>query len=292
MTITEKRPLSLSDVSATMLLTLYARAMESQSPNPIIVDEKAVELFERLKPLAAQAKGELYRKVVEDDLPDMLKYTMSLRARHFDNKARDFLQRNPDGVIVNLGCGLDTRFFRLDDGRLHLFDLDLPDVIALKRRLLTETDRYQFIASSVLDFDWMDQLDGERPHIFLAEGLFMYLPLNDVKALVLTLQERFPGCELVCEVFNSSWLHGRRGRITRRKLQNNMSMGAGAMFKSGLQDSDTMEQWGSGIQYLGDWSFVDEDEPKLGILRLTRHLDSFRKIQFVVHYRLNPLINQ
>jgi O-methyltransferase involved in polyketide biosynthesis len=115
----------------------------------------------------------------------------------------------------------------------------------------------------------------------------MYLPLDDVKALVLALQDRFPGCELVCEVFNDSWLHGWRGRTTRRKLQNNMSMGSGAMFQSGLHDSDTMEQWHSGIQFLDDWSFVDADEPKLGVLRLMRHWQMFRKLQWVVHYRLN-----
>ncbi|MAT99875.1 MAG: hypothetical protein CL608_22260 [Anaerolineaceae bacterium] len=278
---------SLGDVSETMLLTLYARAMESQSPNPILVDEKAVELFNRLKPLAAEQEGNLYHKVVEGDLPDLLKYTMSLRARHFDRQARDFLQRHPDGAVVNLGCGLDTRFFRLDDGRLHLYDLDLPDVIALKRQLVKETDRYQMIASSVLDFGWMDELVRERPYLFLAEGLFMYLPLADVKALVLELQDRFPGCELVCEVFNESWLHGWRGRIMKRKLQNDMSMGSDAMFQSGIADSEAMAQWRSGIEFVDDWSFVDADEPKLGVLRLMRHWSMFRKLQWVVHYRLN-----
>ncbi len=281
--------LSLSDVSATMLLTLYARAMESQSPRPILVDEKAVELYERLKPLARQAEGELYRKVVQGDLPRMLNYTMSLRARHFDRLAQDFLRRHGDGVVVNLGCGLDTRFFRLDDGRLQLFDLDLPEVIALKRHLLPERERYKFVASSVLDFEWMEQLEAKRPAIFLAEGLFMYLPLDAVKALVLALRDCFPGSELVCEIFNNRWLQGWRGRIMRRKLQNTMSIGEDAIFQSGLDDSDSMEQWGEGIQYLGDWSFVDEDEPKLGVLRLFRHWDMIRKVQWVVHYRLNAV---
>lgn len=85
---------------------------------------------------------------------------MALRARHVDQKARDFLEWHPEGVIVNLGCGLDTRFYRLDGGRLHLFDLDLPEVIDLKRQLLAETERYHFVASSVLDFDWMDMVQG------------------------------------------------------------------------------------------------------------------------------------
>ena len=190
-------------------------------------------------------------------------------------------------MIVNLGCGLDTRFYRIDDGRLHLFDLDLPDVIALKRQLLAETDRYRFIAASVLDHEWMNQLDEKRPTLFLAEGLFMYLPIADVKALVLALQARFPGSELVCEVFSAKWLQGWRYRIIENKLQNTMSMGEGAMFRSGLVDSNEMEQWHEGLQLLDDWTYFDENEPKLGPVRLLRHWEMMRKIQWVVHYRLN-----
>ncbi|MEZ4716111.1 MAG: class I SAM-dependent methyltransferase [Caldilineaceae bacterium] len=118
-------------------------------------------------------------------------------------------QRHPDGMLVNLGCGLDTRFQRLDDGVLELTDLDLPTVIALKRALLPEEDRYRMIASSILDFAWMDLIPARgRRILFLAEGVFMYLPESDVRNLVLTLQQRFPGCELLCEVFNRKWLEG------------------------------------------------------------------------------------
>ncbi|MCA9969014.1 MAG: class I SAM-dependent methyltransferase, partial [Anaerolineales bacterium] len=286
-TVSENRPLSLSDVSATMLLTLYARALETLSPDPILVDEKAVALRERLNPLLDPAADELSRKLAQGDLPPALLQTMSLRARHFDRQAEAFLGRRPDGAIVNLGCGLDTRFDRIDDGRLQFYDLDLPDVIALKRQLVAETDRYQFIASSVLDFAWMDRLAGQRPYLFLAEGLFMYLPLADVRALVLALQARFPGSELLCEVFNANWLQGWRQRVVQNKLQNSMAMGAGAMFQSGLRASDEMEQWGEGLQFLDDWTYFDENEPKLGAIRLLRRWDALRKIQWVVHYRLN-----
>jgi len=287
MTVSENRPLSLSDVSATMLLTLYARALETLSPDPILVDEKAVALRERLNPLLDPAADELSRKLAQGDLPPALLQTMSLRARHFDRQAEAFLGRRPDGAIVNLGCGLDTRFDRIDDGRLQFYDLDLPDVIALKRQLVAETDRYQFIASSVLDFAWMDRLAGQRPYLFLAEGLFMYLPLADVRALVLALQARFPGSELLCEVFNANWLQGWRQRVVQNKLQNSMAMGAGAMFQSGLRASDEMEQWGEGLQFLDDWTYFDENEPKLGPIRLLRHWEALRKSQWVVHYRLN-----
>lgn len=73
----------------------------------------------------------------------------------------------------------------------------------------------------------------------------------------------------------------------KRKLQDDMAMGTDAMFQFGLQDSDSMAQWHSGIQFLDDWSYVDADEPKLGVMRLFRHWNMLRKIQWVVHYRLN-----
>lgn len=287
------RPLTLSDLSATMLLTLFARAAEAESSSPILVDEQAVVLRDQLLPLIARGEGKLCRQLAVGDLPTMLVRTMALRGRHFDQQTRDFLRRHANGVIVNLGCGLDTRFQRLDDGRLQLYDLDLPPVIAVKRRLVAETERYLLVGSSVLDFGWMEKVgDGERPYLFLAEGLFMYLPAEKVKELVLALQERFPGCELVGEVFNARWLQGWRGRMVNNKMQRQLSMGEGAMFQSGLHHSAEMEGWGPGIHFLDDWSYFDEDDPKMGILRLFRHWDWLRKMQWTVHYRLAELENR
>lgn len=285
----DNHAIRLSDVSSTMLLTLFSRAHETLSPRPLIVDRQAVALRDRLRPLLAQSDSKLQQRLAQDKLPSMLVTTMALRARHYDRTARAFLETHPDGVIVNLGCGLDTRFHRLDDGRLLLFDLDLPDVIALKRQLLAESERYRFIASSVLDFAWMDELATwrERPFLFLAEGLFMYLPPDGVKALVLRLQERFPGCELLCEVFNGRWLEGWRRKVVSRRLQRGLDIGADAVFQFGISESEAFEQWRDGIQFLDDWSYFDAEDPQLGWMRWLGRWDLFRKMQWSVHYRLN-----
>lgn len=281
--------MNLTDVGATAFLTLAARALESQTAVPIIHDPEAVRLYEAIKPMLANKKGKLYRMIVEEKLPPMLAVTVSQRARRFDRYVRDFLQRQPNGVVVNLGCGLDTRFQRLDDGQLVLYDLDLPEMIAVKRTLVAENERYRLLAASVLDIDWMQELreGGKRPFLFLAEGLFMYLLPDDVKRLVLSLQMAFPGCELVAEVFNGRWLHGWRGRMTRNKMQRDLGIGHDASFRSGLTSSNEMEQWHPGITFLDDWSYFDDDEPKLGLLRLFRHIELFRKMQWVVHYKLS-----
>ncbi len=278
----------VSNVSTTAFITLYARALESQRPNPILSDPGAVQLAETLRPMLAASDRALCRKLADDDLPSLLIATMALRGRRMDAYARDFLARHEGGTVVNLGCGLDTRFQRIDDGRVVVVDLDLPPMIALKRTLLAEGPRYHFLAASVLDFAWMNSLPAlaPPPYLFIAEGLFMYLPADDVRSLVVTLRRRFPGSELVCEVFNSFWLRPRMKRIVDRKLKRQFAFGDDNTFQSGLDDSDSMEAWDTGIRLLDEWSYFDDGEPKLGALNLMRHVPLLRKTQWTVHYAL------
>jgi O-methyltransferase involved in polyketide biosynthesis len=110
----------------------------------------------------------------------------------------------PTRTIRDLGCGLDTRFERLDDGQVEWYGLDLPDVIELRKELLDETPRSHFIGCSVLDFSWMDALSSQagKPILFLAEAMLVYLEEADVKRLAQALAKRFPGAELVCDAYS------------------------------------------------------------------------------------------
>ncbi|MFA5078972.1 MAG: class I SAM-dependent methyltransferase, partial [Dehalococcoidia bacterium] len=201
---------TISDISSTMLVTLYCRAMESRSRDPVINDPQAVRIADAINSRLASSDNRLYRDLARGKLDKKLRVFISLRARRFDDYARAFLLDNPGGTVVNLGCGLDTRFWRIDDGKLSFFDLDLPDVIEIKRKLCRETERYHMIASSVLDYNWLWLLENKTggPVLFLAEGLFMYLEKKAVRELVLKLQASYPGCELICEVVNESMIHG------------------------------------------------------------------------------------
>lgn len=276
----------ISSVSATAFITLFARALETQTHSPILSDPQAVTIVEKLRPHFARSQRALEQQLAVGRIPPMVMVTMALRARRMDAYARDFLARHPGGVIVNLGCGLDTRFHRIDDGRVVVYDLDLPAMIELKRTLLDEGERYRFVAASVLDFTWMERLDASMPHLFIAEGLFMYLREEEVKALVVELRRRFPGSELVCEVFNRFWLRDSWKAWVDRKMQRQLGFSADATFHSGLEDSREMEQWAEGVRFLGDWSYFDDGEPKLGVFNLLHHVSFFRKIQWTVHYRL------
>jgi methyltransferase (TIGR00027 family) len=286
---TELFSISLSDVAATSLITLYCHALESQSRNPIITDPKAVELMQLFNSELAKSENKLHRNMANGKLDQKMMVHIALRARRYDQYVKDFLKQASNAIIVNIGCGFDTRFYRLDNGQVDFYDLDFPEVIEIKQKVLTENSRYHFIASSVLDYEWMERLFQPRirPVMFVAEGVFMYLYTAEVRELVLKLQSEFPGSELVCEVFNALWLTKPWKRMINLKMQRELHMGKEATFNFGIRASRDMEKWNSGIEFLDDWTYLDEPEPKIGWLRLLRHVELFRKTQWTVHYRLN-----
>lgn len=280
--------LQISAVSETLFMPLYALALESQSRHPIMVDEGAVELTQRLNEAFAASDKGVYKRLVRGNLPKMLVSSLTLRIRHYDRCVRDFLDRQPEGIVVNLGCGLNERCRRVDNGRVRCYDLDLPEVIALRRQLLPETDRWHFIATSVLDMAWFDALPDEpgQRFLFVAEGLFMYLPADDVRTLVTTLHERYPGAELIAEIAHQKIVRMMQGRLGRGKFRRQFGMSQNVVYHFGLEDSRQMEAWALGIKFLDDWTYFDEDEPKLGWIRLFAWLALVRRAQWTARYRL------
>lgn len=279
----------LSAVSESLFIPLYCRAMETESEKPIIVDRKAVEITRLLDPQFIKSESKLYRTLAGRTLHSKLPVTMALRTRRFDEYVKNFARQNDKVVVVNLGCGFDTRFGRIDDGRMIWYDLDFPEVITAKEMFIQESERYRFIRSSVLEFSWIDSIRESEgcSFIFLAEGLFMYLQPDMVKSLVFELQRRFPGAELVCEVTNEHWVRRMQKGYYRRKFQRQLHLSEGAVFRFGISRSADMEGWGKGIEFLDEWTYFDENEPKLGWFRLFRNFELLRKVQWIVHYRLN-----
>ncbi len=285
---TGKFEVRISDISSTMLVTLYCRSLESRSRHPVLHDPEAVRITGALDGILAGSQDRLYRDLALGKLDKKLRVFISLRARRFDDYARAFLLDNPGGTVVNLGCGLDTRFWRIDDGKLNFYDLDLPDVIEIKRKLCRETERYQMIASSVLDYNWLSLLENKTggPVLFMAEGLFMYLEKKDVRELVLRLQSSNPGCELVCEVVNESVVHGWLKTAMNMRMHRQLHVGGGATFLSGIRDGKEMESWSPGITLMDEWSYFDRAEKKLGLARLMGAIRWMRRLQWTVHYKL------
>lgn len=260
---------NLNAVSQTLMIPLYFRAMESQRPDALVRDPKAVELVGQLDYDFSGVQR------LKDEQVNYL-----LRMREFDRQARAFLAEHPDGVIVDLGCGLDTRFERVDNGQVEWYGLDLPEVIELRKELLDETPRSHFIGCSVLDFSWMDALSGQAgKHIlFLAEAMLVYLEEADVKRSVQALAERFPGAELVCDAYSPVVVrfHPRPPDMPRPRW--------------GLKDDRDVEVWAPGIRLLSQWYYFDKPEPRLGVFQIMRYVPFIARVVRIVHYGLGEAV--
>jgi O-methyltransferase involved in polyketide biosynthesis len=241
----EKAKITLTPEQETLLIVLYAKG---QPDNPLFFDPKAREILDQVDYDFSRLRVP-YKTVV----------LVCQRAKKLDAVTREFLSGNPGGVVLHLGCGLDNRFWRVDDGQVAWYDLDMPPVIELRQRFFPNNARYHHIASSVTDLDWMEQVNAEgRAVLVIAEGLLMYLGEEDVQRLFLHLQKTFPGCRLIADVFS---------RLTARSATRHASLHqTGARLGWGVDDPSEIETWTPGIKLLEEWYF--SDDPDLDLLSL------------------------
>jgi methyltransferase (TIGR00027 family) len=288
----EDLPLDVSELSETLLIPLYARAIESRSKDPIIIDRRAVEITQALNESFQHSDSKLHKRLLTGKLrrwsSRQLAVALSLRTRRFDRYCLNFLKRNPNGCVVELGCGLSTRFTRIGNEKARWYDLDLPEVIRIKERFFNETDNYRFIRSSVTDLEWMNMINHrDGPVLFIAEGLLMYLHESEVRPLIIALQNRFPGCELVCEVVSAFVVHTLSHKLWRRKFQKDHCLGEDVTFHFGVNASSDLEKWHEGIELLDEWTYFDGREKKLGWTGLLGRLKIIKRTQWIVHYALH-----
>jgi O-methyltransferase involved in polyketide biosynthesis len=115
----------------------------------------------------------------------------------------------------------------------------------------------------------------------------MYLDGEKVKELILKMQARFPGSELVCEVVTAIFTRSPWNRMVALKLNTQMGVGKGAAFTFGVRNSRELETWHTGIEYLDDWSYFDTRHPRLGWVGVLGKMKAMRNVQYTVHYRLH-----
>lgn len=176
-----------------MLATLYAKALDADSPKSILHDRYAKDAVERIDYDWAATTITARRAP-----------SVAIRSAHFDNWARQFLAAHPEATVLHVGCGLDARVFRLDPGPgVQWYDIDYPAVISLREQVYPAREHCRTVAASVTDPRWLAEIPADRPALFLGEGLTMYLTKDDGLALLRRVVDRFPSGELQFDAFNT-----------------------------------------------------------------------------------------
>ncbi len=279
-------PQALNDISATAIMTLACHAIDAQAKRSILNDQVAVGTINWLKSRLNREPSTLLKKVFEGRLDSKLWVHIALRAKQYDHYVQNFLNKHPDAVVVNIACGLDDRFGRVDNGQVDFYDLDLPDILKLKALRFPPQGRYHQIAQSVFDYTWMDQLPKDRPLLLLAEGLFMYCQEAEVKGLLLALESRFSGCEFVFELFNRFWMSSWRKPILNLILKQKLRFDPNAQMTFGLRTGQEIKSWHPHFKLLEEWTYFDTKDPRIGWMRWAGKLPFVRKTLWTMRWQL------
>ena len=225
-----KEKIRLSGVPETMLQTIYARAKESRGRGAIH-DAKAEEIIEKLDYDFSLA-----------DKDTAMRSGVIARTIVLDRMTKEWLASHPGAVVVNIACGLDTRCYRMS-GYAHWYNLDLPETMAVREKLLPESGTISQIAMSAME-DWGSKISEQNvPVLIVIEGLTMYLNAKDVQQIFAVISNRFPKATVFVETMNPM--------IVKRFKEKSIE-GSHAKFTWGVKNGVAL------AALLPDFRFVEE----------------------------------
>ena len=242
--------ITLTGVPETMLQTVYARARESAGRGAIR-DETAEQIigsldydFSLAEKDTAMRSGVIARTIVLDRLVGA------------------WLGRHPGTVVVNLACGLDTRCYRMS-GYAHWYNLDLPETIAVREKLLPESGEISQIAMSAMD-DWSREItEHDAPAIVIIEGLTMYLSEKDVKEIFDVINKRFEHVTVLVETMSPTMV---------KRMKEKSIEGSKAKFTWGVKDGKELAKLLPNFRHIEDHSLAEGMAEFIPIFKLLKKI--------------------
>lgn len=239
----------LKGVCETLLIPLWARAYETKREDSIIKDYKAVDMMDKIDYDFSKFEGTW-----------MSQTGVAVRTKILDDEVKKFINKNVNSIIINIGCGLDTRFERVDNGKTSWYDLDVAEVIELRKQFFKDTKRYKMIAKSVFDYSWMDEIDFKNKNIMvISEGVLMYFKEEQIKELLDKMHKKFKKLECLFEIMSPFMVKNSKRHDTVNKTT--------AAFSWGIKSGKVLEEYNSHLKFLEEFNFYDYYKDRWRFLR-------------------------
>jgi O-methyltransferase involved in polyketide biosynthesis len=248
--------INLSQEKATLLIPLFGKAKEYLSKSPLIIDEKAVWIVNQIDYDFQSLK-----------IPEKTNKLMCLRAKLIDNLVNDMLLKRNRSTVIHLGCGLDSRYNRINNSDVDWYDVDFQEVIDIRKHFYKETDKYHLIGSSVTESEWIAKIPKAKDrYIVIAEGLFMYLKEDEIKTLTMRLNASIGSYTLIFDAYSS---------LTAQRAKSHPSIKkTGAVIQWGIDNPEELLKWGLDIRFVAERYFMENEA--------IRNLDSKMRIMFKI----------
>jgi len=236
--------IDLGTVQETLMIPLWARAEETRKSHPIINDPYAKDIV---------AKIEYDFSKIGSGQTKSHQLVWPIRAYNFDDSVQKFLAHNTNSAVVNIGAGLDTTFQRIDDGRVLWINLDLPDVVTLRQKLIPDSEREITIAKSVFDYTWINDiahLIKGRTVLFMAAGVFCYFERFEIESLFRKLADTYPSAHVLFDAMSSKlWVS-----LTNRAVLRQSGMDSSVLMKWYLKKASHLRKWMETIKVIEQYS--------------------------------------
>ncbi len=268
----------LGVVEDTLFVPMLGRIYASEHCKNVLYDQAALDL-----------KSELPKDILENGLNRQSEYNLiasASRSANMDRYIKEFIQRNPSGVIVQLGCGLETTFSRNDNGMTKWYAIDLPNVIEYRKDLLPESEREKYIAGDAFSEEWVKQVReevGDVPLLLIASGLFYYFEEEQVIQLFRMLQGK-GYIEVVFDTVNHSGM-----TMMRKKYMKQVGHADAQVFFYVDDGSELVKKIGGNIQLLAEekyYSHIPQDGLKLGTKVSMTVSDIFKMVK-MIHLKIS-----
>ena len=247
---------TLSGVPETMLQTVYARARESATRGAI-TDKKAEEII-----------GKLHYDFSLAEKDTAMRSGVIARTIVLDKLVNAFLAAHPGAIVVNIACGLDTRCYRMA-GFSHWYNLDLPETIAVRKKLLPESGAISQIALSAMD-DWGGQIaESGAPALIVIEGLTMYLTQADVQRIFAVIARRFSRATVLVETMNP---------MVVKRFKEKSIEGSHAKFTWGVKDGRALASLLPGFRFVEEHGLTEGMAVFVPIYKVLDKLPAVRSI--------------
>lgn len=254
--------LKQSTVEETLYIPLLAKAKESRLKKPIIYDSKALEIVDQLE-------SDIHDR--QFDGGEIAHLGIVSRTDVLDTELRRHLIGKTNLTVINLGAGLDTRAERLNDERITWYDLDMPEVINLRKGFFKEYEKTMFIAKSILDSSWTKDIQSSENIVIIAEGLLMYFNEEEIKQIFKTIAENYQGAHMYFDVVHSFFV----------------GKGISSKFLWGIDQANDIEQYNPHIALINSWSTGNLHKERqslffriMNVLPSTRNRSQILHIQF------------
>jgi len=266
--------IKLGSVQETLLLPLWGRAVETQKKKPLLVDEKAVSVINTIP---------YDFSIISKNINKISRLSWIARSIFFDKKIKAFIGLYPEATIINIGCGLDTTFDRVDNGKINWIDLDLPDVIDLRRKYISESERRHFISKSVFDKSWYDSIEQKNSVMLLIAGVIYYFDESEIKILFNDFHTFLPGAEIIFDYASRTGI-----KLSNKVVIEKGGLQKSAFLKWGIENIWDLEKWDINIKVLSSMPMYKEHKKNYPFFkRIGMNIADTLRIMSLAHIRIN-----